>query len=83
MQDDVTFKNLFFPLDLPLLVYGQGRPGHVCPRMFSATPLGWEALDQVMDGVTKVCVAWTPLVEACGRLLNETTHRWGARDASV
>ncbi len=83
----VTQDDVWFPDGIPahqglLCVYGTQRDdGHVCPRAFSATPDGWQALDvwdQVDDGEPNPsCRYWRPVVETIGTVLNVAVHASG------
>jgi len=79
VNDDMAFDSLAYPANAPIVTLWRGRPGHVCPRAFAASQVGWEMLDLVWDGHTKICHAWTPLVEKVGTILDNTSHRWGIR----
>jgi hypothetical protein len=79
IQDDIRFGRTVPPPTAPLTVYGTLSPsqdglGHICPRAFTATAEMWQMLLTVLDGETKVCTAWRPIVDEHGQVLNVVSH---------
>lgn len=44
VQDDTGFRRIPRFGEFAVTVYGSGHGGHVCPRAFAASELGWEEL---------------------------------------
>lgn len=62
IQDDVTTPDLLpSPIGDITSYHTRRGPYHVCPRAFSASPLGWQRLNiQWSEKTARACVLWRP-----------------------
>lgn len=79
VQDDVRFTvdPESIPMTGELRVFGQTkRLNHVCPRAFSASPLGWKHLEsEWLPAPNTLCHGFTQVVNSLGATVSEvTTH---------
>ena len=79
VQDDVRFTrdpSGMTTTGLSVIAYGQRkRPGHVCPRAFSADRRGWAMLKRVwLPAPNTLCPGFTRVVDQVGITLDWTEH---------
>lgn len=77
LQDDVWipqgggFEAMLEEYPAELLVLGRtDSTGLICPLAFAASPMVWLKLSTAWDGKKRICVAWRPVVDRHGQVLN-------------
>lgn len=75
LQDDVEPHRFDCTVGDITVYSGRRTQRHVCPRAFSCSPQGWQALARTWRVPTKLCTSWNPDV-----VYDTATHHRGVHN---